>query len=79
MKITTEPVHDKWEIHAENYGIKTVAGPRLFRGLPHPDIKFGIYDQRIEVEKDAQKLRDHLDRLPKKKISKAKLRKQGAD
>lgn len=74
MKITAEPYQDKWVICAENYGIKTVAGPRLFRGLPHPNIVFGHYDWRIEAEKDADKLRTYLDALPTKKISKEKLK-----
>lgn len=74
MKITVEPYHDKHVIYADSYGVIAAAGPRLFRAPPHPNIKFGYYNERIEAEKDAQKLRAYLDQLPAKKISKEKLR-----
>ena len=75
MKITVETKTGQYVIMADSYGMKAVAGPRLFKASPHPDIKFGVYENINNAESDAQKLRSYLDQLPTKKISKEKLKK----
>ena len=75
MKITVEYHSGGYIIIADSYGFKSAAGPRLFRGLPHPNIKFGKYELSETAHIDADKLRSYLDQLPTKKISKEKLKK----
>lgn len=66
-------------LYATSYGRTNVAGPRLFRAPPWPEIAFAHATQE-QAEADAAKLRAYLESLVAKKgPSKAKLRKQGAD
>jgi hypothetical protein len=52
------------------------AGPRLFRASPHPDISFRHPD-RLTAERDAEILRNYLDRIAGNKApSKKDLQKQ---
>lgn len=66
-----------WELYASSYNSTTVAGPRLFRAPPWPEIAFSHQDQ-ASAERDAQTLRGYLESLGRGP-SKAKLRKIGAD
>ena len=68
-----------WTIMATSYGQTMPAGPRLFRAPPHPDILFQ-HDTEAAALHDAAELRKYIaDSWPKKEMSKAKIRKQGAD
>lgn len=60
-----EGVH---QIYATSYSRTEVAGPRLFRAPPHPDIRFQHASQEA-ADRDAQILREYLSRVtsgPKK-------------
>ena len=68
-----------FELYATSYGRTVIAGPRLFRATPHPEIAFAHTTQE-SAEADAGKLRAYLDSLGQRKgPSKAALRRQGAD
>ncbi len=64
---------DRWHLYVTNYNRTEVAGPRIFRAPPHPDIAFE-HDTREAAEADARKLQEYLNALPvaKKKKSKDK-------
>ncbi len=47
------------------------AGPRIFRGPPHPEVAF-VHDSPDAAEEDARKIRVYLTGLPKKPASKKK-------
>ncbi len=53
------------------------AGPRLFRGPPHPLIQFS-HATLAEAEQDAATLRRYLDALPARKQTKKEIREVGA-
>jgi hypothetical protein len=63
-----------FDIMCDSHGMKAIAGPRLFRAPPHPDIKFTGHPTRDQAAKDCEKLWRYLDNLPDKKPSKAKQR-----
>lgn len=71
--ISTSFRGDRWYIMVTSYGRTEVAGPRILRAPPHPDIEWSHADKE-KAEADAQRLRDYLASLPSRKPSKAKLR-----
>lgn len=50
-----------------------VAGPRLFRAPPHPDVKFQ-HETMAEAERDAATIRAYLARLPERRQTKKAVR-----
>lgn len=56
---------------ATSYTKTELAGPRLFRAAPHPDIKF-THDSQADALKDAEKLRVYLDQCASGKIKDSK-------
>jgi hypothetical protein len=66
-----------FRIYCESHGRVAIAGPRILRGGPHPDVSW-THETAESAEADAAKLRTYFAALPKQP-SKAKLRKQGAD
>ncbi len=54
---------------ASSHGHTAIAGPRILRAAPHPDIQWSHPD-RDSAEKDAVKLSAYLDALPVKKSKK---------
>lgn len=62
-------------LYAHSYGSLVVAGPRLFRAPPHPDISFQ-HLSKSGAETDAGKLRAYLEAARKGGPSKAKQRSQ---
>ena len=68
-----------FELYATSYGRTVIAGPRLFRAPPHPEIRFA-HETHEGAAEAAQLLTAYLDSLGQRKgPSKAKLRKLGAD
>lgn len=66
---------DLFYLVATSYERTMPAGPRLFRGAPHPDIKF-THTMASEAQKHASMLQEYInDRWGDKMPSKAKLRK----
>lgn len=60
---------------ATSYGMTEVAGPRLFKAPPHPDIKFRHTDERA-ANHDADLLQQYIrEYWPKKAESKAAIKK----
>ena len=55
----------RWHLHATGHGRTAIAGERLFRGYPRPDIQFS-HDTEEAALKDAAKLQAYLDNPPKK-------------
>lgn len=51
---------------ATSHGYTAVAGPRLFRAAPHPDIRFTHSDPDV-AEKDSATLQAYLDALAPRK------------
>lgn len=72
--LTVAQLNGKFAIFADSYGMKAVAGPRMFRAPPHPDVQFTGHESEAQASKDCEKLRQYLDALPTKKPSKKKLR-----
>jgi hypothetical protein len=60
-----------WRLYATDHGHTAIAGPRLFRAPPHPDIQFA-HDSAQDAERDAATLRAYLDALPAQKKRKSK-------
>lgn len=58
-----------WTLYATSHGHTAVAGPRIFRAPPHPDIQFA-HDTQEAATRDAATLRDYLAGLPQKKMTK---------
>jgi hypothetical protein len=58
-------------------GRVAIAGPRILRGYPHPDIQWA-HETQEAAEKDAEKLRGYFKGLPKQP-SKKRVRAMGAD
>jgi len=77
MKITIQLDFDTEEyvLYATNHARTAIAGERLFRGYPRPDVKFR-HATREAAEKDAAALQAYLDTPPKK--SRAVAKKQNA-
>lgn len=77
MKITIQESFDTGEFHlyATSHSRTSIAGERLFRGYPRPDIKFR-HATREAAEIDAATLQTYLDNPPKK--SRTVKRKVGA-
>lgn len=71
MTITTEPHNGGYALFATGIGGKAIAGPRIFRAPPHPDIQFSHPD-KASAEIDAEKLRKYLAQLPVKNNTKKK-------
>ena len=68
-----------FELYATSYGRTVVAGPRLFRAPPHPDIRWQ-HDTAEEAATAAATLTRYLEGLQARKgPSKRLLRKLGAD
>lgn len=65
---------DKWDIMCESHGMTAIAGPRLFRAPPHPDIQFSGHESEARATQDCERLRTYLESLPKKKSGKTKQR-----
>lgn len=54
---------DLWEIMVSVPGMSaTVAGPRIFRAPPHPDVQFSHATQQ-EADSDAEKIRKYIAQL----------------
>jgi len=68
--LTVGQLNGKFAIFADSYGMKTVAGPRMFRAPPHPDIQFSGYESEAQASKDCEKLWRYLEALPVKKAKK---------
>jgi len=49
-----------WQLFATSHGRTTIAGERIFRAEPWPDVRFR-HPSEQEAERDAQTLRDYLD------------------
>jgi len=77
MKITIQEDFDSGDfvLYATNFNRTSIAGERLFRGYPRPDIRFR-HTTKEAAEKDAAKLQAYLENPPKK--NRAVARKQGA-
>lgn len=71
MTITTEPHNNGYALFATGLGGTAIAGPRLFRAPPWPDIRW-VCDTREGAEREARKLQDYLDALPARKKGKKK-------
>jgi len=56
----------QWCLYATSYQRTEVAGPRLFRSPPHPDIRFQ-HDNQESAERDAATLQEYLTNPPKPK------------
>lgn len=50
---------ETYRLYATSHSYCEIAGPRLFRAPPHPDIKWRHLDYS-EAEQDARKLREYL-------------------
>lgn len=68
---------EQHRLYATSHGHTAVAGPRIFRAPPHPDIQFS-HDSQADAESDAQTLRDYLAGLPQKKMTKKAAQKNRA-
>jgi len=75
LSITYDMESAHYVIMAESHGRSAVAGPRILRAPPHPDVQWR-HDTQEAAEADVQKLRQYFDGLGRGP-SKAKLRKQG--
>lgn len=65
-----------WELYCSSKGMRAMpAGPRIFRGPPHPVVQFA-HETKAAAERDAQKIREYLANLPERKISKKEIRRQ---
>lgn len=73
MTITVQQLspNQPWTLWVDGLGGKAIAGPRLFRAPPHPDVQF-CHDTKEGAERDAEKLRAYLAQLPKQKKGKKK-------
>jgi hypothetical protein len=73
MTITAEQLspNQPWTLWVDGLGGKAIAGPRLFRAPPWPDIRWSCGTQ-AEAEVEADKLRKYLSALPVKKTTKKK-------
>lgn len=67
----------KFRLMATNYGRTSIAGERLFRGQPYPNVSFE-HDNQESAKRDAEILQEYLDASFKSKISRNKIRKAGA-
>jgi hypothetical protein len=77
MTITAEPTATGYVLYADGLGGKSIAGPRLFRGEPWPEIKWS-HETKEGAERDAAVLQKYLDGLPAKKKGKRKSTATGA-
>lgn len=75
--ISTSFRGDRWYIMVTSYGRTEVAGPRILRAPPHPDIEWS-HPEQGQAESHAQLLRNYLDQLPTRTVSKKKLRQMGS-
>jgi hypothetical protein len=66
-----------FRIYCESHGRTAIAGPRILRGGPWPDVQWA-HETQEAAEADAKKLRAYFEGLGRGP-SKSKLRKQGAD
>ena len=66
-----------YRIYCESHGRVAIAGPRILRGGPWPEVQW-THETAESAEADAAKLRAYFAALPKQP-SRAKLRKMGAD
>jgi hypothetical protein len=66
-----------FRIYCESHGRVAIAGPRILRGGPWPEVQWA-HETQAEAEKDAEKLRQYFAGLPKAPSKKA-ARKMGAD
>lgn len=68
---------DRWYIMVTTYGRTEVAGPRILRAPPHPDIEWS-HPEQGQAEAHATLLRNYLAALPARSPSKKKLRQMGS-
>ncbi len=67
MTITVEKQGERFVLMATSHGYTSVAGPRLLKGTPHPDIRWSHEDEG-SAERDAAALQAYLDdKAPAKK------------
>lgn len=76
ITVQFDPEAESFDLMAESHNRTVPAGPRLFRGPPHPKISFQ-HPTQSAAERDARVLRDYLASLAPK-ISKTKGRREGA-
>lgn len=68
----------RWHLFATSYGVAEPAGARLLKGGHPPAIKFE-HDNEADAIEDARRLAEYISTSwPKKAMSKARLRKEGA-
>ena len=66
MKITVQLHEDNtWHLYATSYSRTSIAGERLFRGYPRPNIAFS-HSTEEAAKTDAEKLQTYLLNPPKK-------------
>ena len=65
---------EQFRLYCTSHGHTAIAGQRIFRAPPHPDIQFS-HDSQADAEADAATLRDYLAGLPQKKMTKKASRK----
>lgn len=58
-KITVEIYGRRYALFATSHGRSSLAGPRILRAEPWPEVKF-VHDDRASAEKDAELLRTYL-------------------
>jgi len=68
--LTVGQLNGKFAIFADSYGMRTVAGPRMFRAAPHPDVQFSGHTSEAQASRDCEKLYRYLESLPQKKTKK---------
>jgi hypothetical protein len=74
MTVTVQKHDDAYRLMVSSHGWTEVAGPRILRAPPHPDIQWShLTEEAANI--DAEKLRTYLNALPTRKPSKASLRK----
>jgi len=74
-QISVEPVGSEFVLMATSYGRTDVAGPRILRAPPHPDIAWRHSDE-TQAAADANKLQQYLDGVTKAP-SRTKIRQAG--
>lgn len=66
-----------FDIMCNSHGMTAIAGPRLLRAEPHPDVKFTGHATRDQAAKDCEKLWRYIEKQPEQ--TKFKTRKLAAE
>jgi hypothetical protein len=66
-----------WRIYCESHGRVAIAGPRILRGGPHPDVAWS-HETQEQAEADAKKLRAYFEGMPAARKTKVKSKDRSA-